>query len=327
MRSTARFLPVLLASAGIVACAPDSPVAPEPLEPLLKPFTIATPIVTGAVFLTPESMVHDPVADVYLVSNVNRHPQILSNDGFISRLAPDGTVLELEWIRGGVGGVTLHAPTGLALDGDILYVADADAVRLFDRATGAPLASWPVPVQVEEVPGMPGVQWVRNVLLNDVCVGPRGEVYLTATGIDIDLEFDLTPTGADAVYTFRNGVPTAIASGPELMGPNGCVVVGANVYIAPLLSNEVYRLNPSGRRFHVATLPVGGLDGIVRSGGHLYVSAILEGMIFRMSTGGSQVTTVLDGLVSPADIGYDAARDRLLIPSLFGDFVTIQPLR
>jgi hypothetical protein len=69
------------------------------------------------------------------------------------------------------------------------------------------------------------------------------------------------------------------------------------------------------------------LDGIVRSGGHLYVSAILEGMIFRMSTGGSQVTTVLDGLVSPADIGYDAARDRLLIPSLFGDFVTIQPLR
>jgi hypothetical protein len=36
---------------------------------------------------------------------------------------------------------------------------------------------------------------------------------------------------------------------------------------------------------------------------------------------------VLDNPVSPADIGCDAARHRLIIPSLFGDFVAIQPLR
>jgi uncharacterized protein with ACT and thioredoxin-like domain len=111
---------------------------------------------------------------------------------------------------------------------------------------------------------MPGTYWVRDVLLNDVCAGPRGEVY---------------------------------------------------------------RLNPSGKRLHVATLPVGGLDGIVQAGGYLYVSSVFEGRVFRMSTGGSQVTTVLDGLVSPADIGHDAVQQRLIIPSLFGDFVAIQPLR
>jgi hypothetical protein len=312
----------------LAACVPDAPLYPDALEPSLKKAAAPqSPIMTGAVFLTPESAAHDAVADVYLVSNVNRHPQILSNDGFISRLAPDGTVLEMEWIRGGAGGVTLHAPTGLAIHGDVLYVADADAVRLFDRATGAPLGSWAVPVRTEEIPGMTGTYWVRDVLLNDVCVGPRGEVYLTGTGIDIDLGFDLAPTGADVVYRFDGGVPVAIASGAELMGPNGCVVVGANVFIAPLLGNEVYRLNPAGRRFHVATLPVGGLDGVVQAGGLLYVSSVFEGKVFRMSTGGSQLTTVVDGLVSPADIGYDASRNRLIIPSLFGDFVTIQPLR
>jgi hypothetical protein len=265
------------------ACAPDAPLAPDALEPSLKRSTaLPPPIVIDAEFLTPESAVHDPVADVYLVSNVNRHPQILSNDGFM---------------------------------------------RLFHRETGAPLGAWPVPVRTEPVPGMPGTYWVRDVLLNDVCVGPRGELYLTGTGIDIDLDFDLVPTGGDVVYRFHDGVPVAIAAGAELMGPNGCVVVGANVFIAPLLGNQVYRLNPSGKRFHVATLPVGGLDGIVQAGGLLYVSSVFEGVIFRMSTGGSQVTTVLDGFVSPADIGYDAVRDRLIIPSLFGDFVTIQPLR
>jgi hypothetical protein len=312
----------------LAACAPDAPLYPDVLEPSLKKAAAPqSPIVTGAVFLTPESAVHDAVADVYLVSNVNRHPQILSNDGFISRLAPDGTVLDLEWIRGGEGGVTLHAPTGIAIHGDVLYVADADAVRLFDRATGAPLGAWSVPVRTEEIPGMTGVYWVRDVLLNDVCVGSRGEIYLTGTGIDIDLGFDLAPTGADVVYRFDSGVPVAIASGAELMGPNGCVVVGANVFIAPLLGNEVYRLNSAGRRFHVATLPVGGLDGLVQAGGLLYVSSVFEGTVFRMSTGGSKLTPVVDGLVSPADIGYDHVRDRLIIPSLFGDFVTIQPLR
>jgi hypothetical protein len=329
MRSTIILLPAMLTAAVLgAACAPDAPLSPDALEPLFrKSAALPPPIVVDAEFLTPESAVHDPIADVYLVSNVNRHPQILSNDGFISRIAPDGTVLDFEWIRGGVDGVTLHAPTGITIHGDVLYVADADAVRLFHRATGTPLGAWAVPVRTEEVPGMPETYWVRDVLLNDVCVGPRGEVYLTGTGVDIDLDFDLAPTGADVVYRFDGGVPVAIATGAELMGPNGCVVIGSNVFIAPLLGKEVYRLNPSGKRFHVATLPVGGLDGIVRTGGLLYVSSVFEGQIFRMSTGGAQVTTVIEGFVSPADIGYDASRDRLIIPSLFGDFVTIQPLR
>jgi hypothetical protein len=312
----------------LAACAPDAPLSPDSLEPALqRAGALPSPIQTGTVFLTPESAVHDPVADVYLISNVNRHPQILSNDGFISRLAPDGTVLDLEWIRGGEAGVTLHAPTGIVLHGDVLYVADADAVRLFDRSTGAPIGAWTVPVRTEEVPGVPGTYWVRDVLLNDVCVGPRGEVYLTGTGADIDLDFGLTPTGGDVVYRFDGGVPVPIAAGADLMGPNGCVAVGANVFIAPLLGNTVYRLHSSGLRFHVATLPAGGLDGIVRVGGFLHVSSVFEGKVFRMSTGGSQVTTLHDGLVSPADMGYDAARNRLIIPSLFGDFVTILPLR
>lgn len=325
MKMAERCLAMLIL-AGLGACAPD---APTPLSPDTLPPEFASrlqpagaPIIVAG-FSTPESAVHDAAADVYLVSNVNGHPQALSNDGFISRIAPNGDVLELEWIKGGEGGVTLHAPTGLALVGDVLYVADADAVRLFHRVTGAPLGTWPVPVRVED--GL-----VRGYLLNDVCAGPRGEIYATQTGIDIVFGPDgveIHPTGRDAVHRFQNGRRTTIASGPDLMGPNGCWVVGANVFIAPLLGNEVYRLNPSGKRFHVATLPVGGLDGIVRAGGFFYITSVFEGIVFRMTMGGSQVTPILEDLVSPADLGFDATRNRLLIPSLFGDFLMIQPLQ
>jgi hypothetical protein len=320
-------LPIALAALVMLAgCENDSPslVSPEDL-PLLHLEPVGAPIqVLG--FSGPESMVHDPVADLYFVSNVNGHPQILSNDGFISRVAPDGSIDELHWIQGGESGVILHAPTGMVLVGDVLYVADADAVRLFDRASGAPLAAWTVPLATEEVPGVPGVDWVRGALLNGMCSGPRGEVYVTATGMDISLEFDLAPTGQDAVFRFHDGVPVPIAQGGQLAGPNGCEVVGSNVYVAPLFSPDVYRLNPSGRQFHVATLPQGGLDGLIRVDGSLFVSAVFGGSIYRISLGGSDVTEVMSGLVTPADLGFDHTRNTLLIPSLFGDFLLLQPM-
>lgn len=321
-----RFGVGLLALALLAGCAEEAPPLLAPDDSALLRLDPAGPPQLVEGFSTPESVVHDPIADVYLVSNVHGHPQILSNDGFVSKVSPAGEILELEWIRGGENDVTLHAPTGMVLVDDILYVADADAVRLFDRATGDPIGSWAVPVSTEEVPGGAGLEWVRGVLLNAVCAGPRGEIYLTATGIDIDLEFDLAPTGEDAVYRFVAGAPVAIAEGGDLAGPNGCIVQGANVLIAPLLSDQVYRLNPSGRRFHVTTLPEGGLDGIVQAGGFVFASSIFGGEIYRMSAGGAQVVTILDGLVSPADIGFDHQRRRLLIPSLFGDFLLIQPL-
>jgi hypothetical protein len=92
---------VLLASSlmGIVARA-DAPI-----------------VVTG--FSTPESAIHDDAADVYLVSNVNGNPAALDNNGFISRIAPSGVILQLSWIRGGVGGVTLNGPKGMAIRDDV----------------------------------------------------------------------------------------------------------------------------------------------------------------------------------------------------------------
>ncbi len=87
----------------------------------------------------PESVVHDPVDDVYYVSNINGGIADKDGNGFISRIAPDGRVLALKWADSAVAGTTLHAPKGLTIAGRTLYAADIDTVRLFDLATGKPL--------------------------------------------------------------------------------------------------------------------------------------------------------------------------------------------
>ncbi|HEX6911535.1 MAG TPA: hypothetical protein VF142_14125, partial [Longimicrobium sp.] len=115
-------------------------------------------------FAEPESVLHDSVADVYLVSNVVHGPIDRDNNGFISRVSPDGRVLAAKWIEGAQRGAVLHAPKGTGIVGDTLYVADIDVVRRFHRTTGAPLGEIAIP---------------RATFLNDVAVGADGSVYVT----------------------------------------------------------------------------------------------------------------------------------------------------
>ena len=83
-------------------------------------------------FSSPESVVHDSLTDVYLLSNVGGPPVIL-NHGFISRVSPQGAVLDLKWIEDGVNGATLHGPKGIWLHRGELYVVDVDTLRIFNR--------------------------------------------------------------------------------------------------------------------------------------------------------------------------------------------------
>ena len=135
---------------------------------------------------TPESVLHDPVADVYIVSNINGSPTDKDNNGFLSRITPDGEVAELKWVEGGRDGVTLHAPKGSAIKGDTLFVADIDTVRMFHRETGAMLGARGVP---------------NATFLNDMTVGPDGTVYVTDMGVRAGAQ-GFEPSGTAAVYRF-----------------------------------------------------------------------------------------------------------------------------
>ncbi len=265
-------------------------------------------IVEGVGFSTPESVLHDPGADVYLVSNISGSPLGKDGDGFISRLSPEGEVLELRWIEGGAEGVELHAPKGMAIAQDLLYVADIDCIRAFDLATGAP-------VDAICVPGA--------TFLNDVAAGPGGVLYFTDSGLRMGDE-GLVPSGSDAVYRMEAGIPKVIAAGEELGRANGVAVGTEGVFVVTFGSGEVMRIDEGGERTILRTVPDGRLDGIVvLEDGSYLVSSWGQGAVLGFGTE-EGAFAVADGIEAPADIGYDASRRRVLVPLFNGDAVLVK---
>jgi streptogramin lyase len=286
------------------ACARGEPASQAP----------ASPITLGADagFKTPESVLHDPTADVYLVSNINGAPTDKDDNGFISRVSPTGEVLALKWIDGASPEVTLNAPKGTAIRGDTLFVADIDVVRLFDRVSGVPVGAWPVP---------------GATFLNDMAVGPDGTVYVTDSGLKAGAN-GFEGTGTDAVYRFAGDRPVAIATGEALDHPNGVYADSSGIVVVTFGAGAVYRLDPaSGARTDLPKPVQGALDGVFEAAdGRLTLSSWNGHTVYQLTDGGTY-QAVTDSITSPADIGYDRGRNLLLIPDFMADRVLIEPLK
>jgi hypothetical protein len=268
-----------------------------------------TIVVENVGFATPESVYHDTAADVYLVSNINGSPLEVDDNGFISRVAPSGEVVELKWIDGASEAVTLNAPKGMTMSGNILYVADLTVVRMFDRETGAPMGE----IAVE-----------GSSFLNDLATGPNGTVYLTDTGFQGG-EQGFVPSGTDAVYRIENGEAVAIAEGDALGRPNGVVVAGEAVWVVTFGSGALYQVQEMAP-VNQMSLPEGSLDGVVMlDDGDLLISSWDAQAVYRGPVGGPFEVVVRD-VPAPADIGYDAQRGRVLIPLFQDNAVRIVPL-
>ncbi|MET0388231.1 MAG: hypothetical protein ABW321_19820 [Polyangiales bacterium] len=256
----------------------------------------------------PESVLYDIESDVYLVSNVNGSPADADDNGFISRIAPDGTVLAARFIDGERPDIQLHAPKGMAISAGVLFVADLDRLRKFDAVSGAPL----------------GEILVKGAtFVNDVTAGPDGTIYFSDTGIRGTAKgFDRT--GSDAVYKIVKDKPKLLASGKQLDGPNGLIADHSGVWVVTFGGNQLYNVK-SGSKSSVQHLPHGILDGIVKtSTGKLYVSS-WESNEVLVSSPGEGFSTAFS-VSSPADIGYDVKRNRLLIPLMMENTLQLQPL-
>lgn len=261
---------------------------------------------------TPESVIHDDAADVYLASNINGKPLEADGNGFISRLTPDGKVETLKWIEGGKNKVTLNAPKGLALMGDNLYVADLDTVRIFDRKSGAPSGE-------VKIPGA--------VFLNDIAITTDGHVLVSDTGMKSGGK-GFEPAGTDAVYALDKAKKlVTVAKSKDLAAPNGLLASGDKTWVASFSSNELYALDAKGKKTDAQRLPKGSLDGIVMlPGGDLLVASWEGNALYRGKPGG-EFRAVVQDVKSPADIGYDLKRTRVLVPLFESDEIRAYELR
>lgn len=234
----------------------------------------------------PESVVYDAARDVLYVSNY-------FNQGreFLSRVAPDGRVLELAWIEG------LAQPTGLHLEGDRLFAVSRGGVVEIDVEAGAVLQTVAVP---------------EAGMLNDVAGDPAsGDLYVS-------------DTRGNAIYRLRAGKAEPWLAGGEIARPNGLLVDDGELLVGVLDSGGEGCLKAvsleDGRVRTVACLGAGAIvDGVSADGRGGYIVSDFNGRVYRISRGGEK-TLLLDTSAAEifcADLGYAAERGLLVIPSLY----------
>ncbi len=299
-------------AAALVAQAP----APPPSSgPLLQPSWNRS-----GDFAAPESAYYHAASNTIFVSSINGAILEKDGNGYISRLAADGTVVAAKWVTG------LHAPKGLRSVGGTLWGSDIDEVVSIDIATARVTAH----VKVD------GAQF-----LNDLATGPDGTVYVSDSALSI-------------IYAVKDGRSSVFVEGADVVEqPNGLLVDGGRLILgtigpaAPTTSrggqapatapatgpgSAPAPPRPGGHLFafdlstkvrtQLTTQPVGGIDGVESDGrGGLLLTDVVGSRLLHVSATGN-VRVLGRFSAAGADFGYIAASRMAIVPFLFGNNVS-----
>ncbi len=205
-------------------------------------------------FSTPESVVYDPSADVFYVSNYDAYGRTAAAGGqFISRVPRGAGEAELNWVGG------LSRPTGMCLLDGRLLVVDRRGVVEIDTASGEILAR-------SELPGAR--------FPNDVALGPDGTVYVS-------------DSAGNAIYRSTGDAYEVWMQGDGLASPNALLFLDGKLLVGNGGDGILTSIEPSTLATReVARMSVGPIDGIKPDGsGGLLVSQ-WEGRLYRVSPSG-----------------------------------------
>lgn len=280
----------------------------QAVEQRTDQFSSSTSRIVKGSFKNPESILHDKERDLYLVSNMNglKH-STKDNSGFISLISPSGIILDEHWIAGGQNNVVLNKPTGMAIVGRTLWIADHDTLRSFDADTGHPLSNIPVP---------------RAKCLNDVVAAKDGSIFVSDCGLDDEFN----PTGSDAIWKIAPDGKLIMAYGGDVaIRPNGMSFDDeGNLYWASLTTTgEITSVTPSGIKSTIP-VPTGMLDGIaLDSEGNIYVSSWGANSVYLIRPSSEPMVVARVGV---ADLSIDRKRNLLLMPLLYENQLLITSL-
>jgi sugar lactone lactonase YvrE len=274
----------------------------------------------------PESAHYDALSKSVFVSSINGQIADKDGNGYISRLSPDGKVVNAKWATG------LNAPKGLRSIGGTLWVSDIDEV------VGVEIASGRITSRV-------AIEGAR--FLNDLATAPDGTIYVS-------------DSQAFRIYAIKDGKASVFVEGEDAIEtPNGVLVDGGRLIVGSL-GRGVFGPPPTpggragapdapppgrgrggppgggGRLFAfdlktrqrtvITPEPIGGIDGIEPDGrGGYLVTDVFGSRILQVSSSGT-TRTILQLAAAGADFGYIGAQRLAIVPYLFGNNVAAYDL-
>ncbi len=240
-------------------------------------------------FRVPESVIYDPVNEVFYVSNIDGRPTGVDSSGFISRLSTDGKILDLHWVDG------LNAPKGMGIHDGKLFVTDITRVAEIDIATGSI-------VRFYEAEG--------SEFLNDITVAEDGTVYVSDSN-----------TGR--IYRLKDGRLEPWMEGDELQGANGLLAEDGRLMMVSFATGNMYRIDPETKKAELFATGLESGDGLEAAGNGDYLASSWAGKVFYVFRDG-RVKTLLDtqaDSVNAADIEFVPMLHLLLVPTFFDNRV------
>ena len=236
---------------------------------------------TTAQFQTPESVKFDESRNLLYVSNINGNPSEKDGNGFISKLSPEGKILNLQWVKG------LDAPKGMGILKDHLFVTNITEIVEIDITSGKILKHYPVK---------------GSAFLNDIDIDAMGVVYIS-------------DSGKGKVFRMTNGKVEEWLHGPSYEGANGLFCSGSTLYIGT--RNALLAVQISSRKSTVFCENTGSIDGLESAGKDTFLISDWSGSIYKVSKN-SQKDLLLNSSslkINAADIEYIPARHLLLVPT------------
>lgn len=242
---------------------------------------------SDTLFKVPESVLFDAKNQVLYVSNIDgKEPWAADGKGSIGKLGLDGKIIEAEWVKG------LHAPKGMGIYENKLYVADMKQVIVIDIPSGKI-------GQKINVPGAGG--------LNDISIDASGVIYVT---------------DSQGKKLFKIETNNASMVMDSLAGPNGVLVRGRDLFI--LNAGGLYQVDQLKKSIaKIADGMEGGTDGIEHVKDEDFIISCWAGTVWYLN-GDGRKEMVFDGKSigkNTADIGWDPATKTVFVPTFWKNSV------
>ncbi|MBB5621913.1 hypothetical protein HDE69_002976 [Pedobacter cryoconitis] len=233
---------------------------------------------TDKVLPEPESVLI--TRDFLYVSLVDGQALDKDGKGGIAKVGLNGKILNANWVSG------LDGPKGMGLWKDKLYVANITEVDVISTLTGRVESKIPVP---------------GSVGLNDLVIDQHGTVYVS-------------DTENGNVYRLINDKPAVYLA--NLSHPNGLQAIGDILYV--LTASDVFKIDASKNLMSIGKSREGA-DGLAYTAKGEFITTVYSGLIYYLSNNRKE-QLLLDSRAqkkSSADIGYDASKRIVYVPTLF----------
>jgi hypothetical protein len=256
---------------------------------------------TEASMLTPESVIYDPGNDIYYVSNYDYMYYTKGYPtGYISKVSPDGKIIEKEWIKG------LFAPTGMCVVDNRLYIVVRNGVVVVGTKKANYITQYDIP---------------DAVFLNDATADSLGRIYITDSSGD--------PAKPD-IYILENKEIKPWLQSEAISNSNGIHEYHGKLYIGNNGEGLFQAINIKDKSIEtICSLGPGTIDGIRPDNAGNWLVSHWEGKIFMISRSG-EITEIFDTRIegyNAADFEFSNQSGKLYIPTFMGNKVTVLKIK